>query len=152
MLSSYQNSLHFLCNDGRPVDLQIWLCPQLQQWDEILMQWDRTWAIAASFLSKLGASFLATGGTGICQATSECCDLGKLEFRCKAHKDLVWENVWRIFLKCRKAWVMWMLLFHVGSLFWSVEAERFPDFLPRARQGVAWSSLFQWIEWETWLS
>eukprot|EP00434_Breviolum_minutum_P037524 symbB.v1.2.033273.t1/scaffold4105.1/size64512/5 len=28
-------------------------------------------------------------------------------------------------------------------------AERFPDFLPRARQGVAWSSLFQWIEWET---
>ena len=45
---------------------------------------------SCEFLSKLGASFLATGGQGSARQLRVLW-LGKLEFRCKAHRDLVWK-------------------------------------------------------------
>ena len=51
---------------------------------------------SCEFLSKLGASFLATGGQGSARHLRVLW-LGKLEFRCKAHKDLVWKMFGVIF-------------------------------------------------------
>lgn len=79
--------------------------------------------------------------------TSECCDSVSWSLDAKPIKT------W--FGKCLENLLeMPESLGHVDVavwcwfVFWSLEAERFPDFLPRARQGVAWSSLFQWIEWD----